>query len=197
LDGIRNESPRDTIKKICNAKDAEELIEWLRQHPLAIYEKDLDLFISHAGIYPGWSNKSAIKRSKKFSKYLRSNKYLKLLEYMYGNKPKRYSSKLSKYEKLRFTVNSFTRMRFCELDSSLNFSNKRSPEESDSNLLAWFKLPSKRSKTTRYLFGHWSSLGLYKQDNVICLDTGCVWGQKLTAYNATEDVFISVKAKEN
>ena len=31
------------------------------------------------------------------------------------------------------------------------------------------------------VFGHWSTLGLLVRHDVICLDTGCVWGGKLTA----------------
>jgi bis(5'-nucleosyl)-tetraphosphatase (symmetrical) len=30
-------------------------------------------------------------------------------------------------------------------------------------------------------FGHWSTLGLIQKRNVSGLDTGCVWGGKLTA----------------
>jgi len=194
--GIRTASPRDTIDKLCKANDAEDLITWLRSQPLAIFDSELDIFISHAGIHPKWTTKKALKRSNKFSKLLAGENYLKLLKRMYGNKPKLYHYSLSKYEKLRFTVNSFTRMRFCEKDSSLNFDEKRSPARINSHLLPWFKLKSKRSKSTRYIFGHWSSLGLYKKDNIICLDTGCVWGNKLTAYNVNEDTFVSVKAKE-
>lgn len=191
---VRRSSHRDNINKICNAKDGEELITWLRQQPLLISNEELDLIISHAGVHPSWSNKQALKRAARFSKNLRGPNYLKLLVKMYGNKPKQFSLKLSKYAKLRFTVNVFTRMRFCELNGGLNFTEKGSPNIDSDTLKPWFKLASKRKPSTRYIFGHWSSLGLYNKDNVICLDTGCVWGNKLTAYNATNDTFISVKA---
>ena len=29
--------------------------------------------------------------------------------------------------------------------------------------------------------GHWATLGLHLEPGVIALDTGCVWGRKLTA----------------
>ncbi|MEK7303543.1 MAG: hypothetical protein AAB174_00675, partial [Pseudomonadota bacterium] len=30
-------------------------------------------------------------------------------------------------------------------------------------------------------FGHWSTLGVWDADGVIALDSGCLWGGKLTA----------------
>jgi len=31
------------------------------------------------------------------------------------------------------------------------------------------------------IFGHWSTLGYIENDEVVCLDTGCVWQGKMTA----------------
>jgi bis(5'-nucleosyl)-tetraphosphatase (symmetrical) len=31
------------------------------------------------------------------------------------------------------------------------------------------------------VFGHWSALGLILRPNLVGLDSGCVWGGKLTA----------------
>lgn len=193
---IRSASSKDTVNKLLNAKDAENLVNWLRQQPLAIYRKDLDLFVSHAGLYPNWSIKQGLKRAKKFSVQLKSDNFLKLLKRMYGNSPLDYHYHLSKYAKLRFTVNSFTRMRYCQHDATLNFSEKHSPNAAKRGLQPWFKLENKRNTSTRFVFGHWSSLGFYNLDNIICLDTGCVWGNKLTAYNVDKDKFISVKSIE-
>jgi bis(5'-nucleosyl)-tetraphosphatase (symmetrical) len=33
----------------------------------------------------------------------------------------------------------------------------------------------------RIIFGHWSTLGFYQGDNCFSIDTGCLWGGKLTA----------------
>ena len=35
----------------------------------------------------------------------------------------------------------------------------------------------------RVVFGHWSTLGLRRETNLLALDTGCVWGGALTAVN--------------
>ena len=31
------------------------------------------------------------------------------------------------------------------------------------------------------IFGHWSALGLLNRENVIALDTGCLWGGPMSA----------------
>jgi bis(5'-nucleosyl)-tetraphosphatase (symmetrical) len=31
------------------------------------------------------------------------------------------------------------------------------------------------------VFGHWAALGLIVRDNVLGLDSGCVWGEALSA----------------
>ena len=102
--------------------------------------------------------------------------------------PNTYSKSLPKSKKLRFAVNAFTRMRYCFDDKGLDFSLKLFPH-SDSSLAPWFTF-NKKKTSTRIIFGHWSSLGLYHYNNVICIDTGCVWGNQLTLYNIDNDSFV-------
>ncbi|MGH8481421.1 MAG: diadenosine tetraphosphatase, partial [Nevskiaceae bacterium] len=44
-------------------------------------------------------------------------------------------------------------------------------------------LPNRRSRRATIVFGHWSTLGRVRwpAHRVYGLDTGCVWGRKLTA----------------
>jgi len=42
--------------------------------------------------------------------------------------------------------------------------------------------------------GHWSARGIVSAKRVRSIDTGCVWGRELTAWNAEEDRFIRVPA---
>jgi bis(5'-nucleosyl)-tetraphosphatase (symmetrical) len=44
------------------------------------------------------------------------------------------------------------------------------------------------------VYGHWASAGLVREPRVRGLDTGCVWGKRLTAWIAEEDRCVHVDA---
>lgn len=44
-------------------------------------------------------------------------------------------------------------------------------------------------------FGHWAKLGLFLSKNVTCLDTGCVYGGKLSGYIIEENRLIQIPAR--
>ena len=112
---------------------------------------------------------------------LRSKKYPKFLANMYGDTPTRWSGDLEGYDRLRFITNCLTRTRYCREDGSLNFDQKGPPGSQPKGLEPWFELKDRKSKSVRIVFGHWSSLGLLERQNLLMIDTGCVWGRKLTA----------------
>ena len=191
--GLRQLKQVDTAQSILDSPRADFWIHWLRQQPLMIYDSEKDFVICHAGLYPNWSIKKGLSFSKKFSKALKSDKYMILMKKIYGNSPSVYDKSLSKSKKLRFAVNAFTRMRYCRSDAGLDFNFKNFPSNKKS-LHPWFTLKRKTPSSTRLIFGHWSSLGLYHQNNTICIDTGCVWGNELTLHNIDNDSFIHQKA---
>ncbi|HEX5209380.1 MAG TPA: hypothetical protein VFW10_16515, partial [Steroidobacteraceae bacterium] len=63
----------------------------------------------------------------------------------------------------------------------INLRLKGKPPQGDSPWRPWFELDSRCTRGTRVVFGHWSALGLILRDDVIGLDSGCVWGGALTA----------------
>lgn len=48
--------------------------------------------------------------------------------------------------------------------------------------------------TKPVIFGHWAMKGLVLKDNVIGIDTGCVWGGRLTAFILEENEIVQVPA---
>jgi bis(5'-nucleosyl)-tetraphosphatase (symmetrical) len=45
------------------------------------------------------------------------------------------------------------------------------------------------------VFGHWAALdGVTGRDDIVGIDTGCVWGRTLTAYDLKSGKKTSVKA---
>lgn len=191
--GVRKFKKTDTAKQILDVNNAEELVFWLRQQPLMLYDEKLNIVISHAGLYPNWTIQQGLKFSEKFEDQLKSDKLLILLNKMYGNKPDLFTENLSESEQWLFTVNTFTRMRYCYDDGRLDFIKKGKPAK-NKKIMPWFKLPNNRPEETRFIFGHWSTLGLYQKRNIIGIDTGCVWGGMLTIYDVDNHVFIQQRA---
>lgn len=170
-----------SLRPILEAPDCDELIDWLRHRPLLHYDKKLDTALVHAGIPPGWKIKTALKRAREVEAVLQQGDYRKFLKSMYGNKPDQWSKALQGNERLRFIINAYTRMRYCDMDGRLDYDHKLAPGTQPQGLYPWFNLPRKKSFSTRIVFGHWSTLGYMQKKNFIALDTGCVWKGKLTA----------------
>ena len=59
----------------------------------------------------------------------------------------------------------------------------------------WYEFwPRYPAETRTVVFGHWARGGLVVRKQVRGLDTGCVWGGKLTAWIAEEDRIVQVDA---
>ena len=170
-----------SLWKILAGDDCDELIDWLRNKPLAHYDKSMNTLMIHAGVPAAWSIKKTLKMAAKVENALRADDYAEFLEKMYGQFPDRWSPTLKGMDKLRFTVNALTRMRMVDEDNRIDFTHSGPPDKADGNLLPWFAVRKPKWKGTRIVFGHWSALGLMVKKQFIAVDTGCVWERELTA----------------
>lgn len=60
----------------------------------------------------------------------------------------------------------------------------------------WYEFYPRDARDVRtVVFGHWARNGLVRRPRVRGLDTGCVWGGKLTAWIAEEDRIVQVDAR--
>jgi bis(5'-nucleosyl)-tetraphosphatase (symmetrical) len=100
---------------------------------------------------------------------------------MYGNEPRLWREELQGNERLRFITNCLTRMRYCDAEGRLALEEKGAPGTQPPPLLPWFEVPGRATRNERILFGHWSTLGYRQGPNVWGLDSGCLWGGRLTA----------------
>ncbi|MEM8814961.1 MAG: symmetrical bis(5'-nucleosyl)-tetraphosphatase [Pseudomonadota bacterium] len=170
-----------TLRRVLDAPELDELVDWLRGMPLLHYDEELDTALVHAGIHPHWSISKALARAAEVESVLRGKHAAALLEGMYGNTPWQWSGKLRGKRRQRFIVNTFTRMRMLTATGRLNFTHANSPFRARKGLKPWFDLDSPAWGNTRIVFGHWSALGLVALPALLSLDTGCVWGRQLTA----------------
>ncbi|WP_413458811.1 symmetrical bis(5'-nucleosyl)-tetraphosphatase [Herbaspirillum huttiense] len=192
--GIRPAHRDDTLDEILNAPDREELIDWLRHRPLAIHEQGH--LIVHAGVLPQWDLQQALALASEVETMLRSDQWMDFLRHMYGNQPDRWSDDLAGHERLRCIINAFTRLRFCQADGTMDFAVKEGAAAAPEGLMPWFEVPGRRTEDVTVVFGHWSTLGLVMRPNLIALDTGCVWGGKLSAVRLEDRALFQVQCPQ-
>ncbi|WP_286239848.1 symmetrical bis(5'-nucleosyl)-tetraphosphatase [Neptuniibacter halophilus] len=190
----------DTLTPILEAEDRHELMDWLRRQKLLVLDKEQQVAMVHAGIPPCWTIRKARKYAKEVEQTLQSDQIHAFLGNMYGNQPDHWDSDLRGWERLRLITNYLTRMRFCSDQGRLDFSAKGPLSSQPAGYSPWFKLPRKdpQEQSIRILFGHWAALeGEAEAENVFALDTGCVWGNRLTALRLDDHQIFSVTAITN
>jgi bis(5'-nucleosyl)-tetraphosphatase (symmetrical) len=193
--GVQQASRSDTLDEILAAPDREELIAWLRLRPLAMFV-DAHLLV-HAGVPPQWSAEQTMRLAAEVEEVLRGDGWVDFLAGMYGNQPDRWDDSLEGIERLRCIVNALTRMRLCCPDGRMDFLHKESDKGPEgSSLLPWFDVPGRRTADVTVVFGHWSALGLVLRPNLVGLDSGCVWGGKLTAVCLDDRTLLQVDCPE-
>jgi bis(5'-nucleosyl)-tetraphosphatase (symmetrical) len=118
---------------------------------------------------------------------LRGDGYRKLLKNMYGDKPV-WNPKLTGADRFRAIVNIFTRMRYCTPNGRIGFEEKGRPGTQKPGLYPWFDVPGHAPRELPVVCGHWSTLGLFMGLGIYGIDTGAVWGGKLTALELGQEL---------
>ena len=177
---------KDTFHTILEAPDRHELLDWLRHRPMLHHDAELGFTMVHAGLPPPWDLALAQRCAAELEATLRGPGWIKFMGQMFGSEPRCWRKDLVGDDRLRFTVNALTRMRFCTADGVLSFSEKGPPGSQDTGLLPWFAVPRRRNADLKIIFGHWAALGYYRAPGIYALDSGCVWGHRLTAIRLDE-----------
>ena len=175
----------DSLWKVLAASDSDELLHWLRRRPLAYFDAGLNTLMVHAGVPPQWNVTDTLARAAEVEQRLGSDDYLDFLKKMYGDKPAKWSDELEGNKRLRVIVNCLTRMRMIKPGGRLELTHTGPPDVAAKGLVPWFDAPQAAWRGTRIVFGHWSALGLLVREDLLSLDTGCVWGRQLTAARLT------------
>ncbi|RLA03543.1 MAG: diadenosine tetraphosphatase [Gammaproteobacteria bacterium] len=182
---------KDTFASLLDAPDVETLLHWLRGCPLVHVEGEF--LMVHAGVHPLWDRQATLNYSREVEQVLRGNNYRAFFQQMYGNKPESWSEDLTGQDRLRFITNVLSRMRYCYQDNSLDMSCKGPISEAPPELIPWFDSADRIEHCGYILHGHWASLmGGEAKEGIISLDTGCVWGNVLSAWCLEEKKWYSV-----
>ena len=170
-----------TMDDILGAPDRDELIDWLCNQPLLHHDDTLGFTMIHAGLPPQWDLHIALQCAHEVHAILHGNQRPEFLDQMYGNQPNQWSEHLEGWERIRFIVNCFTRLRFCDSKGKLKLKHKGPPGSQPKKLFPWFELENRASKDMKIIFGHWSTLGPRNDPGIYPTDTACLWGGQLTA----------------
>ena len=182
LEGSTEFKRKDTFSDVVKASDRDRLCEWLLACPLL--HEDERRVMTHAGIYPLWNLEQARRHAREVEAVLQNDSQRRLFfKHMYGNEPSRWDDNLSGPERWRTITNFFTRMRLLDDQGHIDLIHKESLTVKPDHLHAWYEWPGRVSIEKQILFGHWAALeGQTPDTSIIALDTGCVWGNKLSAY---------------
>ena len=185
------------LREVLFADDAPILFEWLRSQKLLHHDPVLNWTMVHAGLAPCWTFNQAQEAAQEVERELSSPRHPKLLRNLFGNRPAMWSSRLQGLDRQRATINTLTRMRYCDINGRIDFDAKGTPGTQKPGLYPWFSVPGVRQRKLRVVFGHWSTLGRFVGCGVHAIDTGCVWGGQLTALqlDSPEPRYISVDAQ--
>jgi len=181
---VRRREPE--LVAVLDAPDAADLLAWLVSRPLLHRDPALGWTLIHAGLPPQWTLAQAEACAREVEAALCKDP-VTLLAQMYGDQPDRWSPEFSGPERLRFTVNCLTRLRFVDAGGRLLLGLKGPVGSAPAGAMPWFRHPERATRNDAVVFGHWSALGYLSEPGLRCLDTGCVWGGTLCALRLDRD----------
>ena len=181
----------DTFQDILDSEEREDIVEFLRYQKLLHYDAEKKCAMVHASLPPIWHLGEALTYAQEVETVLSGPGLFGFLEEMYGDKPSKWERTLEGNDRLRVITNYFTRLRYCNIDGTMELEHKSIVQPK--GFSPWFEFSAQRD--IKILFGHWASLnGITKRKDIIALDTGCVWGRSLTAMRLEDCKLFSTPA---
>jgi len=180
---------------ILHAHDRENLMSWLRRQPLAYWSKKHKLLMMHAGVVPQWSVEDTLACAAEVEKALRSRKHGKFFSNMNKNWVRRWNDNRTGWKRRLLISNILTRLRFCDKNGKILASASGPPSSAPRSYKPWYDHKHRKTRKVNVVFGHWAALGLHLDKRVYCLDSGCVWGGRLSALRLQDRQLFQVPGK--
>jgi bis(5'-nucleosyl)-tetraphosphatase (symmetrical) len=176
--GVTRAKRLDTLGPVLAAEDAGELVAWLGARPFVHRGRvgEGEWLMVHAGFLPEWTVEDAEAASRRVEAELAGPLRTSLL--VRGSEVPEVDDPA--LQSLRRELATFTLLR--TLDAEGRPCPHSGPlEETPEGCVPWFRVAGRRTAGERIVCGHWSALGFHREDGVLALDSGCVWGDRLTA----------------
>jgi bis(5'-nucleosyl)-tetraphosphatase (symmetrical) len=191
--GVDRAKKRDTLDDVLAAHDRDRMCDWLRARP--VMHVDGSLALLHAGLHPQWTIDEARGLAVELEAELRGPSWRGFLAQTSGPPP-RWDGDLVNGDRHRASLAYFVRARMLRADGRVESDFDGAPNDAPANLVPWFRFEGAAWTTHTVVFGHWAALGLDVGPHHACLDTGCVWGNALTAMRLADRSVFQVKAAE-
>ena len=177
--GITQAKSGDTLDEILAAPDRDLLLDWLRRRPLVHFEEPF--VVVHAGLVPDWSLAEVKQLDEALAIRLAGDKWAALLEELYRRQTAGCREDLEGEERLAAAAAVFTRTRMVDKDGWPQLKYQGAPGDAPEGWRPWFDSSVVRRRGSTVIFGHWALLGFFQAPDVVCLDSGCVYGGHMTA----------------
>lgn len=184
----RKSAKNDTLEELLASSKCEKYAKFLLKQPF-VFSKKIKLkngdkkkyIMVHAGLPHYLTFKECMNLNKLSQEFLNKNPKKNLKKIFFHHRKNNFKI-ISMKDKLAFFINAVTRIRICDKEGKIMFAFKKGLKDLPFNFVPWFKLKiSALTRNDRLIFGHWAALnGKTNKQNIIGLDTGCVWGNKLT-----------------
>lgn len=187
-------SPTDdeTLAAFVAAPDRDALVAWLLTCPV-LFEANGHALV-HAGFLPAWDFATARREARAVEAALATDP-AGLLNSYFNRKRHPWSLSLSGVDRAVSALSVFTRIRFVDGDGRFVSGSGAAEKPPVAGVVPWFKAP-RGTTGTPIVFGHWASLGLWIEGDVMALDSGCVWNGSLTAVRIEDRAVFSVSNRK-
>ncbi len=177
--GVAEERQGDTLDDILSAPDRDQLLAWLRSRPMV--HRFGPYVMVHAGLAPDWNIELTTGLAEAVASRLAGPRGDAMIRMLYTNRKIRWSANLRGDKQLAAAAAIFTRMRMIDANGAPQLGYAGPPGAAPDGWRPWYTKSAVRSQGYRLLFGHWAQFGFYRAHDAVCLDSGCVYGGRLTA----------------
>ncbi len=184
----------DTLARVLEAPDRDDLINWLRRQPLL--HREGDCLMVHAGLLPQWTVKEAQQLAQEAETALRGEYFADTLRALHPNGHLQWTPDLAGPVRFASIMKVLTRLRTCSISGIMESSFSGPPELTPDGFYPWFDIPVRRNATTTIIIGHWAAMGLHITPNLLALDSGCVYGRLLSAVRLEDRKLFQVACED-
>jgi len=186
--GVAGARKHDTLDAVLEAPDRDDLLEWLRRRPMML--KFGPYVVVHAGLAPEWNIELAQGYAEAIHAACCDGTGAAILEAISTHRKEPWHVDLASEHRLSAAAVVMSRIRMVGEDGRAVLDFTGPPGTAPDGLRPWFSSAAVVRQGYTVVFGHWAMLGFFRSRDIVCLDSGCVYGGRLTAMCLDDGVVV-------